>query len=102
LLIHAVKPKSDVTANITAVAKTPIHISEPRNFREDLYDGLHRILLVMVKVCLSGAGHEGAGCRRSGTFAAFIPHWGEWSASLSGGCIHLINPPPMEKGVGGP
>jgi len=107
-LIHAVKPACDVTANLTAVAKTPKHISEPRFFRQVLHDGIHRILLVTVNVRLPGAGHDGACCRGSRTFAAFIPHWDEWPASLSGRFTHLLNPPPgkifsvHEKGGWGP
>jgi hypothetical protein len=93
-LIHAVKPTSDVTVNLTAVAKTPKLVSEPTFLRYGLYGGLHRILLVTVNVRLSGAGHEGACCRRRTTFAAFMPHWDEWSASLSGRFTHLLNPPP--------
>jgi hypothetical protein len=106
-LIHPVKPTSDVNANVTAVAKSPKHISEPRFFRQSLHDRLHRIL-VTVNVPLSGADHEGACFRRSRTFAAFMPHWGEWSASLSGRFTHLLNTPPGKifstpaKGVGGP
>ena len=57
---------------------------------------------------LSGAGHEGACYRGSRTFAAFIPHWREWPASLSGRFIHLLHTHPgkssipMERGEGTP
>ena len=101
------KQTSDVTANVTAVAKTPKHISEPRFFCQVLYDGIHRTPLVTVNVRLPGAGHDGA-CCSSRTFAAFIPHCGEWSASLSGRLLTFWTPRPgkssvpMEKGIGGP
>ena len=52
-LTHAVKPISDVTVNVTVVAKTPEHISEPRYCLQGLYDGLHRILPATVNVRLS-------------------------------------------------
>jgi hypothetical protein len=83
-LIRAVKPTSDVTANVIAVANTPKRISEPRFCRQGLHDSPHRIPLVTVKVRLSGAGHQGAYCEGEQHI------WGDWSASLSGHFTHFL------------
>jgi hypothetical protein len=102
-LIHAVKPTSDVTANVIAVANTPKRISEPRFCRQGLHDSPHRIPLVTVKVRLSGAGHQGAYCGGgSSTFGVSDQlHFPATLPTVSTSRIRKSSEP-MERGGWGP